>query len=168
MWREARERAAARHPGFVELDDPKLRVQRVANELIGACIVDLIESSHASIEESGVRESSQVQAHDRLLVRHGARLGEQVAELQAFLYRRFYRHPHLERFLVYAREVLSRLFEAYRARPEELSPWYRSWAEEVGLEQAICDYLAGMTDRFVQEEVGRLVDPELAQFPRSG
>ncbi len=168
LWREARERAAARHPGFVELDDPKLRVQRVANELIGACIVDLIESSHASIEESGVRESSQVQAHDRLLVRHGARLGEQVAELQAFLYRRFYRHPHLERFLVYAREVLSRLFEAYRARPEELSPWYRSWAEEVGLEQAICDYLAGMTDRFVQEEVGRLVDPELAQFPRSG
>ncbi len=60
------------------------------------------------------------------------------------------------------------LFDAYRAQPDELPAWYRAWAIEVGLERAICDYLAGMTDRFAQQEVARLVAPDLGGFPRSG
>ncbi|MAG62938.1 deoxyguanosinetriphosphate triphosphohydrolase, partial [Candidatus Woesearchaeota archaeon] len=50
----------------------------------------------------------------------------------------------------------------------ELPVWYRSWADQVGLERAICDYLAGMTDRFAQHECVRLADPTLAEFPRIG
>ena len=45
----------------------------------------------------------------------------------------------------------------FRARPDEMSSWYRSWADEVGLERAVCDFLAGMTDRFAVQEHVRLI-----------
>jgi dGTPase len=52
--------------------------------------------------------------------------------------------------------VLESLFRALVARPEEMSPWYRRWIEQVGRERAVCDYLAGMTDRFAEQEFERL------------
>ncbi|TDJ69341.1 MAG: deoxyguanosinetriphosphate triphosphohydrolase [Planctomycetota bacterium] len=158
LWRESRARVEARHPGFLAgTTDDKLLVQRIANELIGACITDLIQSSAARIEQSGVASPQEVQSAERMLIGHGPEMNPKVAELQRFLHEHFYRHEHLQRFLVYARKILGGLFEAYRAEPEELSPWYRGWADEVGLERAICDYIAGMTDRFAEQEYARLV-----------
>ena len=49
------------------------------------------------------------------------------------------------------------LFGVYVERPGEMPPWYRSWVESVGLQRAVCDYLAGMTDRFAQLEFDRLL-----------
>ena len=167
LWRECADRVARRHPDFRGGDDPKLRVQRIANELIGTCIVDLIESSIARLEAAGVDSAGAVRATPRTLIGHGEELAPRVAEVQQFLYRHFYRHEHLQRFLDYAREVLGALFEAYRSDPGELPAWYRQWATEVGLERAIGDYLAGMTDRFAQQECARLVSPALARFPAS-
>jgi dGTPase len=40
-----------------------------------------------------------------------------------------------------------------------MPPWYRGWADEVGLERAVCDYIAGMTDRYAEREHLRLVGP---------
>ena len=40
-----------------------------------------------------------------------------------------------------------------------MSDWYLRWSEEVGLERAVCDFLAGMTDRFAVQEYHRLVGP---------
>ena len=98
----------------------------------------------------------EVQGLDRLVIGHGAEMNAKVAELNRFLYRRFYRHPRLQEFLTYATRILEDLFRAYVERPAELAPWYRTWAEEVGLERAVCDYLAGMTDRFAEAEHERL------------
>lgn len=88
-------------------------------------------------------------------IAHGAELAPLVAELQAFLYENFYRHPDLMALSEYARKVLARLFEVYVSRPVEMSPWYRDWAREVGVQRAVCDYLAGMTDRFAEQEFAR-------------
>jgi dGTPase len=169
LWRDARQRVQDRHPGFLDTDkDPKLRVQRVANELIGRCIEDLLTETHARIESSGVRSAEEVRRHGSMLVKHSARLAAMTGELRSFLYNHFYRHDHLQAFLVYAQQVLENLFAAYRDKPQELPVWYRSWADQVGLERAICDYLAGMTDRFAQQECTRLADPTLAEFPHIG
>jgi dGTPase len=92
-----------------------------------------------------------------MLVGHGGELAPEVSELQAFLNRRFYRHPHLLEMAEHARAVLGSLFRAYVERPEEMSPWYREWREVVGPERAACDYLAGMTDRFAEGERERLI-----------
>jgi dGTPase len=156
LWRSAAEEVESRHPGFLrETVDRKLRVKRVTNQMLKASINDLIEDSARRIEAAGVASPADVQAHDRLLVGHGEELGTRVASLQSFLHRHFYRHEHLTRFSEYARLVLTGIFERYVDDPGQMAPWYRQRAEEVGTERAVCDYVAGMTDRFAEREYER-------------
>jgi dGTPase len=157
LWRAACAEVEARHPGFLSAtSDRKLQVKRVANEVIKSCINDLIHASAARISKSGVRTPSEVQEHARMLIGHSRPMRTQVQELQAFLHRRFYRHPHLMELSEHARTVLAALFGIYLERPEEMSPWYLDWQDEVGRPIAVCDYLAGMTDRFAEQEYARL------------
>ena len=58
-----------------------------------------------------------------------------------------------------AHTVLSRLFESYTKNPRMLPRNIQTAAESEGLERAICDYLAGMTDRFALDEYARIFDP---------
>jgi len=162
LWRSARAEVEARHPSFLSsTHDTRLRVKRIANQLIKACINDLIHASSARIHAAGVGDVVEVRSHPRMLIGHGPELLPQVQELQAFLYRSFYRHPYLMELSDYARTLLAGLFAAYVRKPDEMSPWYRGWAVEVGLERAVCDYLAGMTDRFAEQEHTRLTGKRL-------
>lgn len=157
LWRNACAAVETRHPNFLATTyDRKLRIKRIATELIGECINDLISATAARVCESGVRSVDGVRAHPRMLVGHGKEMHPLVQELHEFLYRRFYRHPHLTELSEHARVVLRALFPRYVENPREMSPWYRGWADEVGLERAVCDYLAGMTDRFAEQEHARL------------
>ena len=155
--RESIEAVEGRHPGFAEgTSDRKLRIKRVANELIKSCINDLITSSTERLAASGVDSPEAARALGVTSIEHSPEVRAKVRSLQAFLYRRFYRHEHLRRFSEYARKVLTGLFEFLVARPAEMPAWYRTWSEEVGVERAACDYLAGMTDRFAEREFERI------------
>jgi len=158
LWRDSVDEVERHHPHFLaQTEDAKLRIFRIANEMIGACIIDITEASQLRLAASGVDSPEDVKSADRMLIGHSPEMGPRVAELQRFLYKRFYRHEHLQEFRKYAKKVLSGLFHAYEARPDELSTSYREWADEVGLPRAICDYMAGMTDRFAEQEYARLV-----------
>ena len=156
LWRRGEAEVERRHPGFLATtDDKKLRVKRVANQIIGACIRDLVDASHKRILAAHMQSPEDARTAASMSIAHGTELAPFVAELQAFLYQRFYRHPDLMALSEYARRVLAKLFEAYVAQPTEMSAWYQEWAREVGVERAVCDYLAGMTDRFAEQEFAR-------------
>jgi dGTPase len=158
LWRAARASIQRRYPGFLErTDDRKLRVRTLANQVLKTSLNDLIGATRTRIAEAGLATADDARRHERLLVGHGAEVGPMVAELQQLLYRRFYRHQHLMELSEHARRVLGALFPVYVARPGEMARWYRAWADEVGVERAVCDYLAGMTDRFAEQEHARLV-----------
>jgi len=160
LWARCHEEVERRHPGFLEgTADENLRVKRVSNQLIKTCINDLIGASLARIRAAGIERPEDARALDRALIGHGPEIEREVAELQSFLWERVYRHELLAEFSRYARAVLGDLFAAYVAHPQEMRPWYRAWADEVGRERAVCDYLAGMTDRFAELEHARLGGP---------
>jgi dGTPase len=157
LWRGARESVELRHPGFLAAsNDRKLVVKRVANELIKICINDLIEASAARIAESKIHTARDAREQRAALIGHSPQLKKEVGELERFLNQRFYEHPHLQELTRHAAETLRALFNAYVARPREMAPWYQQWAEKVGLQRAVCDYIAGMTDRFTETEFARL------------
>lgn len=157
LWQGACEAVEARHPGFLGASsDQNLRIKRIANELLKICINDLIRVSHERLIASGLGSAADVKARKETLIGHSPALERETGELQRFLYERVYRHPKLLELSRHAGEVLAGLFAALCARPAEMSPWYRRWAEQVGKERAVCDYLAGMTDRFAEQEFERL------------
>jgi len=157
LWRRACDEVEARHPGFLAASsDDNLRVKRVSNELLGMCIHDIIEHSGASIAAAELESPRCARERDGLSVGHSEDLKPLVAELRRFLFERFYRHPYLMRFAKFADDVMAALFAHYCAHPEEMAGWYRAWVDEVGLERAVCDWLAGMTDRFAEGEFERV------------
>jgi len=172
LWREACQRVDADYPGFrAETPDRKLAIARTANELIGACILDIIQATHAELVAAAPADAHAARETERRCVRHSARVAEQVAELQRFLYTRFYRHERLQEFRHTSAEVLSTLFEHYRRCPDDLPQWYGAWSTEVGSERSICDYIAGMTDRFAQSEYERVTlgdEPQPDEREREG
>ena len=82
--------------------------------------------------------------------------GEAIKALKAFLMERFYRHPEVLRERRKAEAVLEGLFAAYTRYPELLPREVQAKIPEEGLERAVCDYIAGMTDRFALEAYRRL------------
>lgn len=167
LWRLACSVVDQMHPGFLrDSDDTNLRIVRVTNQLMGLCIGDLLEASSAELKEVSPPDAHSAQHAGRGLARHGPERSAQVAELSRFLYKRFYRHEHLQRFLVFAQAVLKGLVGAYRADTSTLSPWFQAWCDTVGPARSVGDYVAGMTDRFAMEEYERLVGPLPGNFAR--
>ena len=158
LWRGACEAVELRHPGFLgATTDRNVRIKRITNELIKICINDLIQVSGQRLADAQVSTPEQARQHATALIAHSPEIAKEVAELSRFLYATFYRHEHLAELTRHAQALLQALFAVYLEHPQEMSPWYRQWTERVGLHRAVCDYLAGMTDRFAQQEHDRLV-----------
>ncbi|HEX7973925.1 MAG TPA: deoxyguanosinetriphosphate triphosphohydrolase, partial [Anaerolineales bacterium] len=80
-------------------------------------------------------------------------------QLKDFLYANMYRHHRVVRMAVKAERILSDLFRAYESEPAMLPRHVQELVAERSLERTICDYIAGMTDRFAVEEQQKLFDP---------
>ena len=80
-------------------------------------------------------------------------------ELKDFLYKKLYRHYRVARMQVKAERLISDIFKAYCLEPLMLPDTTQNSIEKRGLERTICDYIAGMTDRYAIEEHQRLFNP---------
>jgi len=157
LWRRAKARSEERYPGFLDSgEDPALANRRVVNDLLKLLIEDLIGETARRLAEANPGSPADVRARKGRLVGHGPELKPEVAELQQFLFENFYRHPHLINTAERAAETLGVLFRSLLAAPKEMPPWFQHWMLEVGPERAVCDYIAGMTDSFAEEEAHRL------------
>jgi dGTPase len=128
-------------------------------ELLGLMIDDAIRHTDALLEERNIATVADVRSASGKLVGNSPQLTLQLAELKKFLYRNFYFHYRLIRMTRKADHILERVYHAYVESPDMLPPGVLEKAQERGLERAIIDYLAGMTDRYASQEYRRLFDP---------
>jgi len=135
------------------------RIRRIAKLLIDVMVSDLIGATEREIAGAGVESVGDVRAAGRRLVHLSEGLEAKARELEAFLMDRVYRHYRVVRMTTKAKRFVVRIFEALRANPDQLRPDYRRRADTDGLERVIADYIAGMTDRFAQNEYRRLYEP---------
>jgi len=85
--------------------------------------------------------------------------------LRRFLFERVYRHYRVNRIRSQARRILAEMFDLFVAEPELLPPEWQARAAGVDparRARAVCDYIAGMTDRFAIDEHRRLFDLDSA------
>lgn len=155
IWRETWDRVLREEPGLARTQQVLLAVKRIIDAGVG----DLITASAERIEAAGVAAPEEVQAHPHLLIGFHDEMHRLQRRLSHYLYEHFYNAPPLMKMGHRARRFLTGLFEAYRENARLLEPDERAWAEEVGLERAICDKIAAMTDREAQEEYRRLYEP---------
>jgi len=135
------------------------RIRRIAKLLIDLEVTDAILTSERLIREAAVASLDDVRRAGRRLIALSEGLQPKARELQQFSMDRIYRHYRVARMTTKAKRFLTMIFEAYLSNPDQLPPNYSRRAGEEGLERSIADYIAGMTDRFAQDEYQRLYEP---------
>jgi dGTPase len=152
VWRWSHELVAARYP---EVREPELH-KLIIGAIIDAQVRDVVVTSAEAIAKSGVRNADEVRREAVPLIRYSEARFEANQELRRFLYKNVYYHPRVAEVNRRACEMLRSVFEAYVLAPDLLGEGATRRIESEGLHRTVCDYIAGMTDRYLLEEHARL------------
>ena len=92
----------------------------------------------------------------KLLIRPGGELAEPKAIVERLLAERVYRHPQVVASRRRVQDVLRALFARYVEQPDRMPATFQRRAANLGVQRAVGDYLAGMTDRYARQQFERL------------
>ncbi len=145
--KQAYDRVRAR---WGELPPTRIRPALV-HELIDLQVSDFVSSADQTLQAwRGHRADEVCAANVRL--QHRESLTQQRRALEKFLFARVYRHPRLMQVRAAAEGRLRDLFHGLQANPDRLPLRFRRRADVVGVARASGEYLAGMTDRFCDQQ----------------
>jgi dGTPase len=139
------------------LDD--LTRHRLIRRLIGLEVTDLVQATHARLLASNVKSVEELQRLPYNVIGFSEDMHRRNRQIKDFLYTNLYRHHRVVRMAVKAEQIISDLFNAYCIESAILPKHIAELIAERGLERTICDYVAGMTDRFAVDEHRKLFDP---------
>lgn len=137
----------------------ELNRNRLIRRLIGIEITDLIQSIDRMIRRSGIRTVAELQELPYNVVGFSEDMHRRNRELKDFLYQHLYNHYRVVRMAVKAERIIESLFNAFIKEPAILPDHFQKSIDDIGLEATVCDYIAGMTDRFAIDEYQKIFDP---------
>lgn len=149
----------AKYPNISEV----MVIAELVRGMIGTMVEDVLDYSLANLKAVKPQSPEDVALAGRQLISFSPEMDAKVSELRKFLFERMYRHYSIERIRMKVGRIIPDLFQAflneYRLLPD-------NWQEEVeragdtreARARVICDYIAGMTDRYAIREHERLFD----------
>jgi dGTPase len=152
VWQRSHRAVLARYPDAREPELHKL----IIRDIIDVQVQDVVTTSARSILDAGVQSADEVRRQPTPLIRYSDELLEANRELRGFLYQNVYYHPRVAEVNKRACEMLRKVFETYLVDPERLGEAAAKRIEKEGLHRTVCDYIAGMTDRYLMEEYARI------------
>jgi dGTPase len=155
IWRRTADQVRKKFPAL----DEERQIYQTISHLIGHLIQDLVATTRARLTGLKIDSLTAVRHQGHRLVGFSDEVAGDNRELKSFLYRRLYRHYKVERMRVKAERILTLLFETYVEHPTLLPENDQRKFDQFGVERVICDYLAGMIDRYTLDEYKRLFEP---------
>jgi dGTPase len=138
-----------------------LERHRMIRHLVGLMVTDMVQATDTRLKESSAKSALDIQKLAYNVIGYSEDMQRRNREIKDFLYNKLYRHYRVVRMQVKAEHIITNLFNAFRTEPLTLPDHVQAWIPTRGLERTICDYIAGMTDRYAIEEHERLNDPSL-------
>jgi dGTPase len=163
VWRDVLTRVRTT-PG---LSDPEDVRHRAVKTLIDQLVTDVVDTTSRNVQEAGVESADDVRQSELRLVDFSPEIRPHAASLKSFLYSHVYYHYQVVRMKEKARRLIVEIFNAYLEQPQQL-PMHvqaRIKTEGLPLPRAICDYIAGMTDRYAVDEHRKLVAIDVRLLP---
>ena len=127
--------------------------------LINFEVSDLIEETNRRIQKYQIKTLEDVRNAKANVVSFSDTTRNLNSELREFLFDKMYRHYRMIRMADKARRIIIQLFEVYLENSNQLPPSFLHRLKDENKMQLICDYIAGMTDRFALQEYKKLFDP---------
>ncbi len=157
LWREIFSEITKKFPQAPD----KVKRFRTVSKLINRLVDDLQTETRKRFTEKKIATLEEVRAKGKNVVGLSAETQKKTAELKKFLFENMYCHWRVERMAEKAKRTITDLFNAYLGNPKILpDEFYSRIKKNNDLKRHICDYIAGMTDRFALQEYKKLFDPE--------
>ena len=126
----------------------KLRVSATVRRVIDVLVTSLISQTRKELDIHGIHSVKRVRHFPSRLLGLEDHIAFQNRELKEFLHRNLYDHKVMRQSRKKSRRVIQELFREYEENPQRLPESHYSRIAELGLERIVCDYIAGMTDKF--------------------
>ena len=146
---------------------PNLELGRLIGEsirrIITLMVTDLLSETERSLTLNSPACAAEIRGRDQPTAAFSTAMANGIAGLKQFLFGRMYRHPRVLGVMANAQTLLIRVFEALLNDPALLPSDWRSRCGGAGeriTARAVCDYMAGMTDRFAAQEYRRIFHTE--------
>jgi len=159
LWKRNFEKVKERYP---DLSREKTKYQ-VVRSIIDEEVTDLLNETLGRIEKFNARSVEDVRKCAEELAAFSASFREQHLQMKRYLFQNMYRHPRVTRMESKSTMVIQELFKLYAANPDILPTTTREKIKgnQEPIRRIICDYIAGMTDRFAIEEFEKLTQPSV-------
>lgn len=125
--------------------------------LVSELVEDLVGQTASNLSRSGVASLEDVRDHSVRLAAFSTLIRRELSALRKFLFKNLYHHPEVAGANRQAARMISELFHTLAANPSELGRKAKSRIRKHGLERSICDYVSGMTDRYLALQHRELV-----------
>jgi dGTPase len=155
LWRVLHQKCQDKYQG---LSSSQVR-NYVVRQMINREVSDLIDTTARNLKRLGISSMADVRSASGQIVDFSSRLKQLNDQLKGFLLNKMYRHYRMVRMADKARRILTELFNTYLENPEQLPGSTREKLKNQDKTRVVCDYIAGMTDRFAQQEFKKLFDP---------
>ncbi len=145
--------------GWTTDDLDELTRHRLIRRLIGLEVSALLEATQKRISAADLQSVEALQLLDHNVVGYSDDFIDMNQQLKSFLFANMYKHYRVVRMQTKAERFIEELFNAYAEKPEILPMKVQARVQTREFYRTICDYLAGMTDRFALKEYSKLFDP---------
>ncbi len=138
-----------------------LLIAEAVSHMIGRMVDDVLAETKSRLAALKPQSAEDIRGAGHAMVAFSAEMQPQVMELREFLFARMYRHHKINRARSYARRVIRDLFHVFVKEPEILPPaWFALYENQGDIHRIVCDYIAGMTDRYAYREHHRLFNAD--------
>ena len=136
-------------------------IHETVRRVISGMVADVLDHATKTAAKAGVKSSDAVRALHKPLITFSAQMHENNKVLQGFLSQSMYRHPRVLEIMERAQRVIRDLFQAYMNNDKLLPDDWREThprTDENRYARQVCDFIAGMTDRYALEQHKRMFD----------
>jgi dGTPase len=147
LFRSCHDVALAQHPNA----RPRLTVSEAIRRMLNAFVTDLMREVHRRVDSGGIATLDQVRHAPSRIAAFSLPMEEKRATAKRFLYTSLYNSPGMEEVHAHAEQVVEGLFDLFMADPNLLPEDHRALIPDEGLARTVTDYIAGMTDNFIEQ-----------------
>ena len=159
LWNDAYDKIK----GEYSEDDKDMLKYHLIRELINQQVGDLLNESSKKINKFDLKSLSDVRESKERAISFSAKMQKERGLAIKFLMDNLYNSTRVVRMTSKAKRLIRQLFDAYEKDPRQLPPDISERIQNKAKKdkyQIICDYIAGMTDRFVSNEHKKLFNPD--------
>ena len=124
--------------------------------IIDVQVKDVVGNSERLIAHARVSTADEVRLFPKVLIQYSPNRRKLNLQLRRYLYKNLYYNPVVNRPHLRAKQLLKDLFDFYLKNPKAIGEQARKHIRKIGPHRAVCDYLAGMTDRYAIQEHQRI------------